>query len=148
MTLCRSVGAIVQLFDITSLYPGPSFKDIQSDAYITWAYNIIKNPLDPALAKLFANRYNVPVSGQHYFIKSDGQLAPVWDFRSDGSTKGNQKAVVVAKVTGDITSPTHPTALDWQELSRVSGELADTIFRTDTIGGDPSPEVSIFRSAW
>ena len=137
--LRRSTGAIVQVFNIASLYPGHSFREIQGDAYINWAFNTIKNPLDPDLAKLFANRYNILVSGQHYFIEADGHLAPVWDFRSDGSTKGNQKAIVVAKVTGDIASPTNPTALDWQELSRVSGELADTIFRTDTVGGGPAP---------
>jgi hypothetical protein len=126
--------------------PGTQFQNIQRDVFLTWAYSTIKNPLDPAAAQQIDRSHNFPVSGQHYFIEAGGQLASVWDFRSNGPTKGNKGATVVAKVTGDIASPTW-TAIDWQELSRVSGELADTIFRIDTVGGNPPQDVSIYLSA-
>ena len=130
------------MFDLTSLYPGPQFKDFQGEAYLAWVYNTIKDPLDPGLAKLFAQRYNIPVLGEQYSTEVNGQSAQVWDFRDDGQTK---EAIVVAKVTGEIVPS--DVKLPWQQLTHISGELADTIFRTDTAGGVAPQDVSISRAA-
>jgi len=125
-----STGSIAQVFDITSLYPGPLFKNFQGEAYLDWVYNTIKDPLDPGLTKLFAQRYNIPVLGKQYSTEVDGQSAQVWEFRYDRQTK---EAIVTAKVTGEIV-PSYAN-IPWQQLTHISGELADTIFRTDTAGG-------------
>ncbi|KAF8260887.1 hypothetical protein EI94DRAFT_1705972 [Lactarius quietus] len=127
-----STGAVAQLFDITPLYPGPDFKKIQENAFLDWTFSTIKNPFDPDLAQLIAKYFSIQVSGQHYYIEADGKLAPVWDLRSNGPTKGNKDAIVVGKVTRTIPSPGRNT-IDWQELTR-------TIFRIDTVAGVPSRE--------
>jgi hypothetical protein len=135
--LCRSTGSIAQVFDITSLY-GPLFKSFQGEAYLEWVYDTIKDPLDPGLTKLFAQHFNIPVLGKQYSTEVNGQSAQVWDFSNDGQTK---EAIVVAKVTGEIVvSYAH---IPWQQLTHISGELADTIFRTDTTGGLAPQDVSI-----
>ena len=95
------------------------------------------------MAQQIKRFHDFPVSGQHYFIKDGGQLAPIFDFRSSGSTKGDNEAIVVAKVTGDIGSPVY-TAIDWQEMTRMSGDLADEIFLIDTVAGKPPQDVSVY----
>ena len=144
--MCRFTGAVAQLFDITSLSPGNQFQGIQRDVYLTWAFSTLKDPLDPAVAQQIERSHDFPVSGQHYFIDADGQRAPVFDFRNSGSTKGNKEAIVVAKVTGDTASPAY-TAIDWQAMTHVSGNLADEIFLIDTVAGKPPQDVSVYLSA-
>ena len=139
--LCRFTGAVAQLFDLSSLSPGKQFQGIQRDLYLTWSHIALKDPLDRAVATQIQRFNNFPVSGQHYFTEA----GPVFDFRSSGSTKGNKEAIVVAKVTGDI-GPSVYTAIDWQEMTRVSGDLADEIFLIDTVAGKPPQDVSFYLS--
>ncbi|KAH9026978.1 hypothetical protein EDB85DRAFT_1976989 [Lactarius pseudohatsudake] len=135
-----STGAVVQVFDVAPLFSGSEFSNIEQDAFATWSSGPCDDPFEPSLAQKFQARFNVSVSGQHYFIANpDGSLAPVWDFRADGPTKGNPDAIVIAAAAGDIPSPTGPPNVDWVELTNVSGKLASTVFRVNTIGGDPPP---------
>lgn len=88
------------------------------------------------------------VLGQHYFVgngtnpATGGQaISPVWDFRSNGE-KGNPEAMIVASRVGDIPAPTGPQDIDWLQLKKVSGGLADQVFRVDTKSGQPPKSVS------
>ncbi|KAH9162055.1 hypothetical protein EDB89DRAFT_387572 [Lactarius sanguifluus] len=146
-----STGAVVQVFDVAPLFPGSEFSKIEEDAFAAWTADPCDNPYEQNLAQDFQAKFNVSVSGQHYFIANpDGSLAPVWDFRADGPTKGNPGAIVVAAEAGDIPSPTGPPNVDWVELTNVSGKLASTVFRVNTVAGDPpsscqpgSPDIQV-----
>ena len=143
-TLGRSIGAVVQVFDITTLYPKIEFWQIQEPAFDIWLFYPSNNPYDPGLFQLLNENYYMPILGQHYFIEKDGKLSPVWDFRS---TTGNPNDIIVAKEGGDFPSPAGYPNVDWLELTHVSGGLADKVFRVYTVGGDPPSSVSISRSA-
>jgi hypothetical protein len=123
------------------------FWQIQEQAFNAWLYFPSNDPYDPNLFQLLNEDYYLPILGQHYFIEQDGELSPVWDFRANGPTTGNPKAIIVAKEAGHIPSPSGYPNVDWVELSNVSGELADKVFRVYTVGGDPPESVSISRSA-
>ena len=135
------------MLDITSLYPLIDFWQIQQQAFNDWSYFPSDDPLDPDLFQILNEDYYMPILGQHYFIEQDKKLTPVWDFRADGATKGNSSAIIVAKEAGDTPSPSGYPNVDWLELTRVSGGLADKVFRVYTVGGDPPESVSISRSA-
>lgn len=72
-------------------------------------------------------------------------ISPVWDFTS-GAEKGNAEAFVIAAVVGDIPAPTGKEDVDWLQLKNVEGELADTVYRIDTKGGQPPMSVSRVKS--
>ena len=85
--------------------------------------------------------------GQHYFVTNPvtGQgVSPKWDFTSSGENKGNPNAYVVGKGVGTLPSPNDPTTdVAWLEVQNVEGDLADTIFRYDTVNGQPPSSVSL-----
>ena len=103
-------------------------------------------------ADLFAvtNNLDQVVSlGRHYYVPdpsanaTSGKLLPKWDFTASGENKGNPDAYVVGKSVGTLASPDDPTTdVTWLELDGVEGELADTIFRYDTVNGQPPSSVS------
>jgi len=132
-----SNGAFAELWDITSLYSGSEFSTIQKDIYGDWATSQSSNPSDSSFVAQIDSKYGVTHSGQYYFIADNvGNLSPVVDFRSSGVTAGDLRAIVVAKVTGDIQSPDSTANIDWQEMASVSGQLANTIFLVYTKGGE------------
>jgi hypothetical protein len=92
--------------------------------------------------------HNPIVLGQHYFVANGTDpatggpaISPVWDFTSDAE-RGNPEAYVIAAVVGDIPAPTGKDDVDWLQLKKVEGELADTVYRVDTKGGQPPTSVS------
>ncbi|KAH9069663.1 hypothetical protein EDB83DRAFT_2314339 [Lactarius deliciosus] len=131
-----TAGFAGQMFDISGLFPGSEFSQIQNDAHTDWVNQPgpSTNPFDPTFAQQVEDKYKIPLSGQHYFVESSGNtISPVFDFRNNA---GNPDAIVVADVTGHITAPTgHPDS-DWQEMKGVSGKFASTIFRVSTKGGE------------
>ncbi|KAF9530388.1 hypothetical protein CPB83DRAFT_850831 [Crepidotus variabilis] len=111
-----STGAVAQLFDLSCLAS-------KNQA----AFNADIITAAPGEAKL----------GQHYFQKNDaGALSPVWDFRGD-SAKGNANAFVLAAKKGNVAAPTGAQDVDWLFLQSVSGNLATSIYRAQTKGGQP-----------
>jgi hypothetical protein len=141
--LCRSAGAVAQLYDISSLFPGSEFSKIQNDTYDDWNAFQGSDPTDSTLVQQLESKYNITLSGQLYYIYDNaGNLSPVVDL-------SNPNANVVAEVTGDIPSPDGSSNIDWQEMTGVSGQLATTIFQVSTQGGEQvdSISVSISRSA-
>ena len=87
------------------------------------------------------------VLAQHYFVPNPatGQgLSPKWDFTSSGAFEGNPDAFVVAKGKGAIPAPTNATRdVTWLDVVSVQGEIADEVFRFDTVGGQPPATVSV-----
>ncbi|KAH9008165.1 hypothetical protein EDB83DRAFT_2301609 [Lactarius deliciosus] len=128
-----SEGFAGQLFDISTLFPGSEFSQIQNDAYADWVRPSVNG-------QFVEDKYGIPLSGQHYFAPSGatGVTNPVFDFRNNGSTPGNPDAIVVADVTGHIPTPasTGDSDSDWQAMRGVSGKFVSTIFRVSTHGGE------------
>src|SRR6266702_654061 len=123
------------MFDISNLFPGSEFSDIQEDAYDDWLSYPATEPTEDFM-KEFQDKFGIPLSCQHFYESSNGDLNPVFDFRTNGPTKGNPNAVVVAQVTGDIPAPTGDEDFHWQEMKGMSGKLASTILRVNTKAGD------------
>ncbi|KAH9162056.1 hypothetical protein EDB89DRAFT_2234863 [Lactarius sanguifluus] len=133
-----SSGFAGQMFDISGLFPGSEFSQIQNDAHTDWVNQPgpSTDPFDPGFAQQVEDKYKIPLSGQHYFVGPFGALSPVFDFRNNGPTAGNPDAIVGADVTGHITAPTGRPDTDWQAMNGVSGKFASTIFRVSTKGGE------------
>jgi hypothetical protein len=87
-------------------------------------------------------------AGQHYYVTNPitgTGINPKWDFTSQGATKGNKDAFVIAAKTTGATAPDTATDIDWVFLTALAGEgkLASQVYRTDTRGGQPPATVSI-----
>ena len=78
-------------------------------------------------------KHDIKVAGQHYFVNQAGTLVPVWDLRSSGKTAGNPNAIVFAKRLKGAPSPDGSENIDWVELTKVSGGLANFVYRVDTV---------------
>ncbi|KAF8502746.1 hypothetical protein F5888DRAFT_1800292 [Russula emetica] len=132
-----NVGAVAQLFEISCLFGRPGFSSIPNVAFNDWAASPITNPLDPGLVQQVKNKYNINVEGQHYFVQQNGTLVPVWDLRSSGENAGNPNAIVFAQKVNSATSPNGPGNIDWVELKKLSGGLANLVYRVETVKGQP-----------
>lgn len=128
------------LFDLSclSLYFNDKFEKIQDPAYDLWykakGVDLKAFPLDHA--KL----------GDHFFQPNgSGGISPVWDFRGASAPDQPNAFVVAAKVAG-LAAPTGPQDVDWLQLKGVTGDLASSIYRTHTKGGQPPASVRIFVS--
>jgi hypothetical protein len=87
---------------------------------------------------LIKDQFKIHVKGQHYFVSQNGTLVPVWDLRSSCGPN----AIVFAQKVKDVPSPNGPQNVDWLELKKVSGDLANLIYRVDTVKGQPPSTVS------
>lgn len=136
---------MVEVFDISCLSGNSLFSTIQDDALSIWDKSSSSVTTQDVIKTL---GHDSIVLGQHYFIANGTDpatgnpiLAPVWDFTS-GVDKGNAKALVIAAVVGDIPAPTGTDDVDWLQLKKVKGELADAVYRVDTKGGQPPTSVN------
>ncbi|KAH9025631.1 hypothetical protein EDB85DRAFT_1981825 [Lactarius pseudohatsudake] len=127
-------GFAGQLFDISGLFPGSEFSQIQNDAFADFTPLQTSDPFDPTFAQQVEDKYKIPLSGQ-YFAPS-GANGATFDFRNNGPTAGNPDAIVVADVTGHLPTPGGRLNSDWQALTGTSGKFASTIFRVSTKGGE------------
>jgi hypothetical protein len=132
-----NVGAVAQLFEISCLFGRPEFSTIQKVAFSEWAASPSTNPLEPELVQLMKNKHNINVEGQHYFVNQNNTLVPVWDLRSSGENAGNPNAIVFAQKVKSASSPDGPENIDWVELKKLSGGLANLVYRVDTVKGQP-----------
>ena len=98
--------------------------------------------MDPGLNQLIKDKYNLNVEGQYYFVEQGDTLVPVWDLRSSGENAGNPNAIVFAEKVKGAPSPDGPENIDWAELKKVSGDLANQIYRVYTVKGQPPSTVS------
>ena len=89
--------------------------------------------------QLIEKKYDINIAGQHYFVSQNNSLVPVWDLRS---TTKNPNAIVFGQKVKDVPSPNGPDNVDWLELKKSSGGLANLIYRVDTVKGQPPSTVS------
>ena len=136
------MGAVAQLFEISCLFGQPAFPTIQKVAFDEWAASPSINPLEPELVQLMKDKHNINVQGQHYFVKQDSTLVPVWDLRSSGENAGNPNAIIFAQKVKSAPSPDGRENVDLVELKKLSGGLANQVYRVDTVKGQPPSTVS------
>jgi hypothetical protein len=128
-----NVGAVAELFDIQCLYGTNVFESITTDVFKAWS--IVPSFL--TTQAVIAVLGSAPtVLGQHYFIPNSPAPSPKWDFTSDAE-KGNPEAFVVGASVGSIPSPASKDDINWVQLKKVEGELADSVYRVETAGGQP-----------
>ncbi len=130
------------MFDISCLYGKPEFSTIQEDAFYDWDAYPNFDPFEPWLVQEMKDHYDITVDGEYYFVQQNGVLVPVWDLRSTGPYAGNKNAIVYAQKYKSAPSPDGPANVGWVELKKVSGGLANVIYRVDTVRGQPPSTVS------
>jgi len=138
--------ALAEVFDISCAYNSSIFPNLTSKAITKWEHA----PAKVTAAKIIsAFNGNPHVLGQHYYVPNPVTgvgNSPKWDFTSSAAYKGNPNAFAVGAKTGDIPSPAGKTDIDWVQLKVVAGDLATTIYRTDTQAGVP-PSSCTFGSS-
>jgi len=130
------MGAVAQLADVSCL-PPQHFTSSAQRAYETWTAT---DPHEGAIAHFG----EAPILGLHYFIPNPAGgtgILPKWDFTVDG-VPANPKAFVVASKVAGIPAPTGKEDVNWLELKNESGDLATSVYRVDTRGGQPPPTCS------
>ena len=132
------------MFDVSCLYGTPEFTTIQTDAFNVWNSCPEMNPLSAQMAQQMQDQFNLTVDGQHYFANQNGALEAIWDLTSSGPFDGNPGAIVFAHKIQTAASPDGPNNIDWVELTKDSGDLANTVYRINTVQGQPPSSVSSF----
>ncbi|KII95406.1 hypothetical protein PLICRDRAFT_48366 [Plicaturopsis crispa FD-325 SS-3] len=131
-----NIGAVATLFDASCLYGYSGFADAQTVAYDAW----VAAPASATPADVEAELGTTPyVLGYHYYVTNPitgSGVSPEWDFTA-GKFAGNPDAFVVGARAGDIPSPDGSANVDWLSINAVEGDLANEIFRIDTVGGQP-----------
>src|SRR6267154_3814360 len=130
------------MFDVSCLFGTPKFSTIQNDAFNIWNGCPETDPLSAAMAQRMQAQFNLTVDGQHYFANQNGSLKAVWDLTSSGPFTGNPNAIVFAHKVQTAPSPDGPDNIDWVELKKDSGGLANTVYRINTVKGQPPGNVS------
>ncbi|KAJ4490260.1 hypothetical protein J3R30DRAFT_54931 [Lentinula aciculospora] len=136
-----SIGAVAELYDVSCEYLTAGFTDISAEAYRVWnaapTYYTESTLIDVLYAS--GGMTTIPaILGEHYFVPSltGSGVSPKWDFTSKAFV-GNSAAYVIGKVVDDIPSPSGSSNIDWLYLTNVQGGLAQEIYRTNTMGGQP-----------
>jgi hypothetical protein len=123
----RSAGAVATLFDISCLVGTPEFANVQNDFFALPASTqqrieacATRTPL------LYANHYFVtnPLTGTG--------INPKFAKAADGGAEFS-----ILNKAGSINSPAGATNVAWLQLTSFQGTLAKTVFRVDTVGGQP-----------
>ena len=130
------------MYDISCLYGTPELSTIQYDAFDDWNNYWSYDPFEAGFSQLLKSHYGVTVDGKYYFVNENGSLIPVWDLTTSGPYAGNPDAIVYAQKVKSVPSPDGPQNVDWVELKKLSGGLANLIYRVDTVEGQPPSTVS------
>lgn len=152
----RSAGAVAQFYDISCLAAtqSPTFVIVQDVVFSLWNGSDQFNQQDlVVLDKLTTATWEQPiVLGTHFFQENStgNGISPVFDYRA-ASRQQDPQGFVLAAGQGTLPAPTDPTTdVNWLQLKGVSGNLGSTVFRVDTIGGQPLASVCHVspKNAW
>lgn len=151
-----STGAVAQLYDISCLYHASPdlFNTIQEPLYEAWTNLSSEVTVQQITAVIPALVSPEVILADHYFVPSPAGtgLSPVWDFRATKSFHDNPNAFMLGASAGSVVSPVDPSDnINWLRVRKVSGEVADEVYRTDTIGGQPPTSVTflfLVSEAW
>ncbi|KAL0571272.1 hypothetical protein V5O48_010689 [Marasmius crinis-equi] len=141
-----SAGASATIIDISCTYADHEWHSIARTAYEYWT--LAPDSVSPSdmMEVLHPDFGDLVSLGHHYFVtnpvNSSAGISPKWDFTSyfDDSS-----AFVVAARTGDIPAPDDPSDnVDWLQMKGMGGQgnLAHSIYRTHTQGGQPPVKCS------
>jgi Protein of unknown function (DUF3455) len=130
------------MYDMSCLYGKSEFSTIHKDSYNLWNSYWSINPFELGYSQLLEHNYGITIDGAYYFVEQNGVLVPVWDLSSSGPYKGNRDAIVYAQKIKNVPSPDGSQNVDWVELKKMSGDLANVIYRVDTVQGQPPFSVS------
>jgi len=141
-----AAGAVAQLYDISCLYHSypKLFRTIQEPLYEAWVNMTDEVTVQEILAIIPALLSPEVISSDHYFIPNSAGsgLSPVWDFRTTQRFHGKDDAVFVGRGVGSVVPPVDPSNnINWLRVGKVSGGIADEVYRIDTIGGQPPTSV-------
>jgi hypothetical protein len=138
-TLDKPFAALAQVFDITSLYLGPFFNNIQQLVYDEiWNTAANQDRLDPTIASQIQIAYGVELTrlGELSYIDvGGGTQDPVLDFRQ---ATNNPYYIFVGKIAANVSSSDNSTTdTDWQRWDATSGSdgLANSVYLIETLGG-------------
>jgi len=137
-----STGAVAQLYDISCLYySSPSlFSTIQEPLYNAWV-NLSSEITVQQITAIIPFFLSPEITqADHYFISNPAGagLSPVWDFRATQRFYGQEDAIIVGKGVGSVVPPVDPADnINWLRVGKVSGDIANEVYRIDTIGGQP-----------
>ncbi|RXK35677.1 hypothetical protein M231_07050 [Tremella mesenterica] len=119
-----TAGALANLYDASCLFKtGQAIANVSTISKILpeIAYEIVNYP-DTA---------SLPTLMRHQFVQTPSGLSPEF-------LKSDSKAFVIASKTASLNAPTDPVNdVPWLQLTEASGSLAQTIFRMDTVRGNP-----------
>ena len=144
-----AAGAVAQLYDISCLYhSSPTlFRTIQEPLYEAWVNMSSEITVQQLTAVIPALLSPEVIQSDHYFIPNaaGSGLSPVWDFRTSQRFQGQENAFFVGVGAGSVVPPVDPANnINWLRVGRVAGDIADEVYRIDTIGGQPPTSVSFF----
>jgi hypothetical protein len=116
----------------------PRFDKITNQTYATWAHT---STAQQALAQA---GYSGAILGQHYFVTPSpgAAIAPKWDFTSSGATKGNKNAFVIGAKDVGVAGARPTIDVPSLQLHNTSGALATTIYRLESVNGQPPASCS------
>jgi len=130
-----NVGAVADLRDISCLVGTSKFATIQNDAYTAWSKAPASLSSKSAVTSISGSS---PLLGQHYYvinpITGSPAISPKWDMTA---MKKNANAFVTAAKVATLAAPTGSGDIDWVQLKNLQGELATSVYRVDTKGGQP-----------
>lgn len=138
-----SAGALAEVFDIScavSNDPGV-LSTIHTDLFNFWNSSQAGDTTIQQLIDQLPSTDGAPtIQGQHYFnsnASAPGGISPVWDFRAIPSFAGNDDAVFIGEIVGNVSDPNPTQNVSWLHLVKVSGDIADEIYRILTVSGVP-----------
>jgi len=136
-----SAGAVAELFDISSLASVNSglVYTIHDTLFDFWNGSQSGNA---TIQQLIEELPSVAPAGailaQHYFIENEtGGISPVWDFRATPKFGGIADAVLVGKTLANVSDVNPTQNIPWLHVGKVSGDIADEVYRIFTVGGVP-----------
>jgi len=132
-----NVGAVARLFDASILYGTQEFANIEVDVFDLWNACPTDVPRDSGVADLLKQYWNLDPLGDYFFVNQNNNLVPVFDFTSTGQTAGNPKAIFFGAKNEVAPSPDGCVNIDWVEIAHVWGDLANAVYRTYTVLGQP-----------
>jgi len=130
------IGAFAEIFDMSCFADSPISTTIQNDAFDIWNSAPSSITTKDVIQMLSSGHM---VLGQHYFVPNPKPAvgsSPKWDFTS-ASERGNAQAYAIGAKVGDLLAPTSSNDVDWLQLKSTQGQLADTVYRVETKGGQP-----------
>lgn len=141
--LYSSIGAIAAIVDVSSVYDTPAFANITDVAF-----SELTTPSD--LEQAIANSSISGLLGTLTFITTESGISPKFDFSKYSQPNDTDAFALVSTVEDIYYVPTGSNDVDWLELTNIEGDLARTIFRVYTRGGQPpancstgSPDISV-----